>query len=223
MWLICLAWIRKFIVIADRTFIMSGNISVKPTSLSTSVSSISSLSSSSSVAAGLVAGPSSSRSTAGAATAGSAAASFTPPTLPPRDVEYFKEINYINDRYNQSYKEEDGFRRRPQYCLNCGKAFSFSINLERHLEQCGKIDKNQNKYSCEECEATFTLANNLRRHKHSVHQERKHRCDKCQKVFSRSDILAVHKESRKCKSCARKFLCSSAFNQHKSKCCKSQK
>eukprot|EP01083_Nonionella_stella_P178865 633239_1 len=81
------------------------------------------------------------------------------------------------------------------------------------LTNASSIRERIRKFSCESCDKTFTLKNNLKRHISDVHDYiRKFKCDSCDKNFSRKSTLKqhvneVHEQIRKfsCDSCDQSF------------------
>jgi len=138
-------------------------------------------------------------------------------TLPQHEIEYMKKINEINEEFNQKFCDTTSFRRKPQYCLECGKLFTFISHLERHKEKCinkAGEDDSPAVFKCNVCPKTFPIKHNLIRHKKSVHCNSKYTCKKCKILFSRSDVLGRHRRQRKCNTCSKTMECLTQFKKH---------
>ena len=62
-------------------------------------------------------------------------------------------------------------------CIFCGKPFSSSRNLERHLIG---VHKRQKDFKCEPCEKSFSFASSLNKHIKTIHEGRKdYKCQSC--------------------------------------------
>ena len=77
-------------------------------------------------------------------------------------------------------------------CESCGKPFSESRKLKRHIQTVhgGHLD-----YKCEPCGKEFLQESILQRHIDTVHEKKKYPCDLCNKLLSRPDKVVAHKKS----------------------------
>ena len=93
-------------------------------------------------------------------------------------------------------------------CIFCGKPFSSSRNLERHLNG---VHKRQKDFKCEPCEKSFSFASSLNKHIKTIHEGRKdYKCQSCEKNFAWPWALKKHKKTHrvdhfKCDFCDKLF------------------
>ncbi|KAH9440671.1 hypothetical protein Pst134EA_019058 [Puccinia striiformis f. sp. tritici] len=76
----------------------------------------------------------------------------------------------------------------------CGKSFTRNFNLTQHYSA---IHKDERRFSCTYCLATFYRRNDLTRHERAHTGVRPYRCE-CGQDFTRTDLLARHKHSGNC-------------------------
>ena len=82
-------------------------------------------------------------------------------------------------------------------CIFCGKPFSSSRNLERHLNV-HKLHKSKKKFKCEPCEKSFLFASSLNKHIKSIHEGLKdYKCQSCEKKFTWPWALKAHKKTHR--------------------------
>ena len=82
-------------------------------------------------------------------------------------------------------------------CIFCGKPFSSSRNLERHLNV-HKLHKSKKKFKCEPCEKSFSFASSLNKHIKSIHEGLKdYKCQSCEKKFTWPWALKAHEKTHR--------------------------
>ena len=71
---------------------------------------------------------------------------------------------------------------KPDHCCNqCGKVFTRSYDLKRHIR---RVHTAERPHVCSSCSKSFATADKLRRHE-KIHEEKNFECQKCHKKFSR--------------------------------------
>ena len=71
---------------------------------------------------------------------------------------------------------------KPDHCCDqCGKEFTRSYDLRRHVR---RVHTSERPQVCSSCSKSFATADKLRRHE-KIHQEKTFECQKCHKKFSR--------------------------------------
>ena len=95
-------------------------------------------------------------------------------------------------------------------CSDCGKIFTFTRALLRHLKEVHRYTEENLDYApddsdtlhCKECDATFLREAHLKRHKETVHGSGNRRkminCPSCGHKFSRKDSLTRHMKKNIC-------------------------
>ena len=115
--------------------------------------------------------------------------------------------------------------KRPYKCLTCGKDFSMSGNLKKHVKahERKKLQPKVIKpWACDLCDASFGEKGKLKRHTESVHEGKKpFSCAFCDSRFSQkkgleSHVDSVHEEKKqfKCGSCDKWFAFKHNLNRH---------
>ena len=73
-------------------------------------------------------------------------------------------------------------------CDQCGKEFTRSHDLKRHVQS---LHSGVKEFTCDKCEKSFATRDILRRHKRIHEQKRTYECHKCHKKFDRKVCFAV--------------------------------
>ena len=100
-------------------------------------------------------------------------------------------------------------------CWTCGKSFSRSDSLARHLETHTGVE-----YACSICDKMFSQKAALKRHKQTKHESiLQYQCTTCGKTFTRKDSLTKHEKVHriggyKCTSCMKEFSSKEQLDQH---------
>ncbi|KAG8223548.1 hypothetical protein J437_LFUL004422 [Ladona fulva] len=109
---------------------------------------------------------------------------------------------------------------RPFKCdkPNCSKAYTHSCHLRRHIAKSHTPQLYKVTFKCEECEANFDTASNLRRH---LRSHKTHTCNiyGCKEKFSKwtellKHVKAVHPLEYICDVCGLKFKVKGNLRQH---------
>ena len=107
-----------------------------------------------------------------------------------------------------------------------GHADNFKIEPENYEEvepyAENQVQKNQQYNKCEHCGKSFSRANHLKSHIHTVHEGHKdYKCESCGKLFFRAGALKKHihrlhegHKDYKCESCGKSFSQSGDLKKH---------
>ncbi|XP_051021913.1 PR domain zinc finger protein 14 [Acomys russatus] len=108
-------------------------------------------------------------------------------------------------------------RHRPYLCSTCGKSFSQSSSLNKHM----RVHSGDRPYQCVYCAKKFTASSILRTHIRQHSGEKPFKCKHCGKPFAShaahdSHVRRSHKEDDRgsCTICGKGFLDQEAFCAH---------
>ncbi|CAH6777288.1 PR domain zinc finger protein 14 [Phodopus roborovskii] len=108
-------------------------------------------------------------------------------------------------------------RHRPYLCSTCGKSFSQSSSLNKHM----RVHSGDRPYQCVYCTKKFTASSILRTHIRQHSGEKPFKCKHCGKPFAShaahdSHVRRSHKEDDRatCSICGKGFLNQEAFCDH---------
>jgi len=119
----------------------------------------------------------------------------------------------------ENVHEELKFTTSDSVCESCGKSFSNTSNLKKHIR---KVHEGHRAYKCESCGKSFFQKGDLKRHIHTVHEgHRDFKCESCGKSFSIAQGLSLHistihggEGDYKCQICDKSFTQSIYLKQH---------
>lgn len=106
--------------------------------------------------------------------------------------------------------------RKTFLCVICGKEFTISGNLTRHLRTHSK----QKKFQCGDCDKKFNRSDDLRRHQLSHSGAKNYKCSICGRKFAQSAHLSSHRNTHSivkpynCDKCHKGFTQLSALRKH---------
>ncbi|XP_023660025.2 myoneurin isoform X2 [Paramormyrops kingsleyae] len=144
-----------------------------------------------------------------------------------------KSVVLKENRRDETSPEEDGGegdappavagRQRARVkpvCSTCGKTFSETSSLRRHL----RIHKGVKPYECQLCGRAFRQGNQLKTHVRTHTGEKPYECTLCGKSFAQKCQLVFHcrmhhgeEKPYKCEVCGLQFATSSNFKIHSRK------
>ena len=93
------------------------------------------------------------------------------------------------DDCDQKSSKQTKKKKSPK-CKLCGKSFSKTVYLNKHIHI---VHEGHKDYKCESCDKSFSQSQNLKIHIHTVHEGHKdHKCESCGKSFSSAQVLKKH-------------------------------
>ncbi|XP_071390640.1 zinc finger protein 260-like [Centroberyx affinis] len=117
-----------------------------------------------------------------------------------------------------SVRFEAGTAQKPYKCPRCGKCFSLTKTLIRHV----KIHTEDKPYRCQFCERNFCQKSDLVTHTRIHTGERPYQCQECQKSFAQKGNLVVHMRKHTGEKPYQCQECSCCFSQKASLDCHTQ-
>lgn len=144
------------------------------------------------------------------------------------EIGYIIEEEFMDDGEESESNEEDEFyevhlaesKTKTSPCPDCGKLVSaryLEKHREIHKDKCDRVKP----YGCDQCQARFTLKENLLKHKRIHSNDKKYSCPYCQEQFLHWASRRYHIDSRHtgekrftCEYCGAKFRNSSHYSVH---------
>lgn len=121
---------------------------------------------------------------------------------------------------------QHGDRYKEKNCVcECGKAFRYQKQLQKHIEQVHQKTFLGREYCCLECDFITTRREELRKHSFEHYEGSVFCCKNCDLKFTTKKLLQIHskvhldKEMRKypCRKCKTVFLTSGGRRKHELK------
>ena len=136
------------------------------------------------------------------------------------DQEIGKLILESPQALNKRIHPADEVGNNGHKCKLCGKLFSYSHSLKRHISS---VHENTKGYECDSCGKYLSDTGNLKRHVRTVHEDNKgYECGSCGKYLSDTGTLkrhvkTVHEYNKgyECKSCRKSYARKDNLKRHK--------
>ena len=111
-----------------------------------------------------------------------------------KEISEEQEENYIHEEDNPPENDETNIQLDPE--IKSENIEAIVVELRQSA-----VDNTNGRFCCDECEATFTFAHGLSRHKKSKHEGEvvetdTYSCGDCESVFSCTGNLNRHKQSK---------------------------
>ena len=127
-----------------------------------------------------------------------------------KDLNSLQDDKYWMDDIKDASEGTSSQSHSDNKCESCGKSFTRSHDLKRHINM---VHNKCRDYKCESCGKAFAEAGNLKRHINTVHDGNKDfKCESCEKAFTKALYLHIHirriHEGHKdfeCESCGKSF------------------
>ena len=95
---------------------------------------------------------------------------------------------FTETQCHEASRYAGGMGDKPYKCEHCGKCFSHSDDLQKHL----RTHTGDKPYKCEHCGKCFSVSSSLQRHLRTHTGDKPYKCEHCGKCFSVSSSLQDH-------------------------------